>query len=285
MAASRKTQTPSKTRKRRVATPRPRVKRPVSHLARLTPQEPPIVPAMPVGVVDQPQEAVAEPILLLGSHLTGPEVLVVDPEGSPPEPPAAAQRSTPSFRPLAWGVSIALMTATIVGGLQLGYSLKSRVAQIRDQENVARQSAEESQRELGLAESAPPRRGVEWNPSIPRNQIDRTPQAPTREPAPKVPAVVGAQEGRVWPRLTALMGEGIRLHREGWYGPATARFREAVAVMPDYLRAYLWLGRSGLKAGRYEEARRALEQVIVLDPEGAAAQEAKVLLSQIDKDN
>jgi len=177
------------------------------------------------------------------------------------------------------------MTATIVGGLQLGHSLKSRVAQIRDQENVARQSAEESQRELGLAESAPPRRGVEWNPSIPRNQIERVPQAPTRAPAPKVPAVVGAQEGRVWPRLTALMRDGIRLHHEGWYGPATARFREAVAVMPDYLRAHLWLGRAGLKAGRYDEARRALEQVIALDPQSAAAQEAKALLSQIDKDN
>ena len=285
MAASRKTQAPSKTRKRRTTTPRPRVKRPISHLARVTPEEPPSVPAIPVDFVDQPQEVVAEPVLLLGSHLSGPEVLVVNLEGSPPEPPAAAQRSTPSFRPLAWGVSVALMTATIIGGLQFGHSLKSRVAQIRDQENVARQSAEESQRELGLAESAPPRRGVEWNPSLPPSRIDRPSPAENREPAPQVAAPRRAAESRPWTRLTALMRDGIRLHHEGWYGPATARFREAVAVMPDYLRAYLWLGRAGLKAGRYDEARRALEQVIALDPQGEAAQEAKALLSQIDKDN
>jgi Flp pilus assembly protein TadD len=77
------------------------------------------------------------------------------------------------------------------------------------------------------------------------------------------------------------MRDGIRLHREGWYGPATARFRQAVEVMPGYTRAYLWLGRSGLKAGRDDEARRALYQVIALDPQSDAAQEAQVLLSQI----
>ncbi len=282
MAASRKTQTPSKTRKRRAATPRPRVKRPVSHAGVVTSEEPPSVPSILVDVQAQP---VAEPVLLLGSPLSGPEVLVVHPEGSPPEAPAAAQRSTPSFRPLAWGVSITLMTATIVGGLQLGHSMKSRVAQIRDQENVARQSADESQREQRLAESAPPRRGVEWNPSLPPSRVDRPSPAVSRGPAPHVATPRSAEEGRPWARLTALMRDGIRLHHEGWYGPATARFREAVAVMPDYLRAYLWLGRAGLKAGRYDEARRALEQVIVLDPQSVAAQEAKTLLFQIDKDN
>jgi hypothetical protein len=284
MPASRKVRIPSKAGKRRASTSRqtpsrPRVKRLALQAAPVAPQEEPSV-----SVIEH-QQPVAEPILLLGNHLSGPEVLVINSEGSLPHSPAAAQRSAPSFRPLAWGVSIALMTATIVGGLQFGHSLKSRVSQIRVQENLARQSAEESQREMGLAESAPPRRGVEWTPSLPPSRVDRPSPAGSREPAPQVAAPRSAEEGRPWARLTALMRDGIRLHHEGWYGPATARFREAVAVMPDHLRAYLWLGRAGLKAGRYDEARRALEQVIALDPQSAAAQEAKALLSQIDKDN
>lgn len=215
--------------------------------------------------------AAAEPILLLGRHPNGPEVLVVDPEDIVPHPPAAARISSRAIRSLAWGASVALMVATIVGGLELGHTLKTRV-------NVT-QTIDEAQPEAGLTESAPPRRGVEWTPPI------SAPRTTVRQAAALPPAPADVQQGSMWPRLTALMGEGIRLHREGWYGPATARFREAVMVMPDYLRAYLWLGRSGLKAGRYDEAKRALEQVIALDPQSMAAQEAKSLLLQIEKAN
>jgi hypothetical protein len=221
--------------------------------------------------------AAAEPILLLGRHPNGPEVLVVDPEDSVPHPPAAARISSRAIRSLAWGASVALMVATIIGGLELGHTLKTRV--------TVTQTVDEARPEAGLTESAPPRSGVEWTPPISATRVDPAPRTTVRQAAALPPAPADVQQVSMWPRLTALMGEGIRLHREGWYGPATARFREAVSVMPDYLRAYLWLGRSGLKAGRYDEARHALEQVIALDPQSTAAQEAKSLLLQIDKAN
>jgi TolA-binding protein len=178
------------------------------------------------------------------------------------------------------------MVGAIIAGLHLGYSIKGWMAQTGARDAM-RQAAEARPPESGSAESAPPRRGDEWSPGTSSARVDQSPRTPHRAPAPKgsPPAPVEAPDARPWVRLTALMGEGIRLHRDGWYGPAMARFREAVAIMPDYLRAYLWLGRSGLKAGRYEEARRALERVIALGPHSAAAQEARALLSQLEKDN
>ena len=80
------------------------------------------------------------------------------------------------------------------------------------------------------------------------------------------------------PAFAALMQEGYELYRSGWYGPAMGRFKAAAQIMPSSVTAYLWMGRSGLKAGRTAEARRALEQVIVLAPGGEAAREARTLL-------
>jgi len=305
MAASRRSAATSKPRRRPTAVSKPGAKRRVARSAPVVhpvlsahsahtdlitqpvlvaPDEPPTLETVSERL-EQPTPAAAEPILLLGGHPNGPEVLVVDPEETAPHPPAAARISARTIRSLAWGASVALMVATIVGGLEVGYSLKTWVADTQDSKNTTHQAVDETQPEVGLTESAPPRRGAESAPATPKSRVDPTSRPAGRQPAALPPAPADAQGGSLWPRLTALMGEGIRLHREGWYGPATARFREAVTVMPDYLRAYLWLGRAGLKAGRYDEARRALEQVIALDPESTAAQEAKSLLLQIDKAN
>jgi hypothetical protein len=80
------------------------------------------------------------------------------------------------------------------------------------------------------------------------------------------------------PMFAALMQEGYELYRGGWYGPAMGRFKAASQLMPSSVTAYLWTGRAGLKAGRTGEARRALEQVIVLAPASEAAREARTLL-------
>ena len=80
------------------------------------------------------------------------------------------------------------------------------------------------------------------------------------------------------PAFAALMQEGYELYRSGWYGPAMGRFKAATQIMPSSVPAYLWMGRSGLKASRTAEARRALEQVIVLAPGSEAAREARTLL-------
>ena len=64
----------------------------------------------------------------------------------------------------------------------------------------------------------------------------------------------------------ALMQQGFQLYRSGWYGPAMGRFRQATGVVPKSAYAHLWVGRAGIKAGRYAEARDALARVIELAP-------------------
>ena len=84
------------------------------------------------------------------------------------------------------------------------------------------------------------------------------------------------------PAFAALMQEGYELYRSGWYGPAMGRFKAAAQIMPSSVTAHLWTGRAGLKAGRTAEARRALEQVIVLAPGSDAAREARALLGSYE---
>ncbi len=91
--------------------------------------------------------------------------------------------------------------------------------------------------------------------------------SPTPSPAPDAKA-----------HFAGLMRQGVELYQGGWYGPAMARFRRATAVMPGSSSAHLWLGRAAIKAGRYAEARRALQQVIALAPGSPAAREAQALL-------
>ncbi|MDR7419880.1 MAG: tetratricopeptide repeat protein [Armatimonadota bacterium] len=81
--------------------------------------------------------------------------------------------------------------------------------------------------------------------------------------------------------LTRLLNEGSRLYQAGWYGPATARFKEAARVSPESAAIHLWYGRAAYRAGRAGEARRALERVIVLAPGSEAAREARTLLDRL----
>jgi tetratricopeptide (TPR) repeat protein len=74
--------------------------------------------------------------------------------------------------------------------------------------------------------------------------------------------------------------KGIELYQSGWYGPAVGRFRRAAGIIPT-ATAYLWIGRSAIRAGRHDEARIALERAIALAPESAAAKEANALLDRL----
>jgi Flp pilus assembly protein TadD len=105
-------------------------------------------------------------------------------------------------------------------------------------------------------------------------------QAPAR-PRPASTPVPAATVVNPQAHFAALMGEGVQLYRSGWYGPAMGRFRQASAVMPASPRPYLWLGRAGIRAQRYREARGALERVIALAPASDAAREAQMLLNRL----
>ncbi len=97
---------------------------------------------------------------------------------------------------------------------------------------------------------------------------------PTAQPAP-TPTVMNVRA-----HYEGLMAKGVELYQSGWYGPAMARFKQAAAVVPTP-RAYLWLGRSAIKAGRFAEARRALERVIAMAPGTDTAREAQQLLNRL----
>ncbi len=81
-------------------------------------------------------------------------------------------------------------------------------------------------------------------------------------------------------RFDATLREGIDLYKNGWFGPAAARFREAATIDPKSPQAYLWLGRALMRSDRQTEARRALEKVLELEKTGPEAEEAAVLLSR-----
>jgi len=97
--------------------------------------------------------------------------------------------------------------------------------------------------------------------------------APTATPV-SPPTAMNRRE-----HFEGLLAQGVDLYRSGWYGPAAARFRQAIIVMPDSPRGYLWLARASFKAGRYQEARRALEKVIAMAPGSESAREAQKLLN------
>jgi tetratricopeptide (TPR) repeat protein len=82
----------------------------------------------------------------------------------------------------------------------------------------------------------------------------------------------------------AHLRKGIELYQSGWYGPAVGRFRRAAGITPT-ATAYLWIGRSAIRAGRHDEARIALERAIALAPESAAAKEANALLDRLKVEN
>lgn len=129
--------------------------------------------------------------------------------------------------------------------------------------------------------------------------VDRTPnvspapaaqKAPARQPTPRPRSrrptptpVAEATRPPLSPQqyLARLMREGHQLYQSGWYGPATARFKEAARVSPGSPTVLLWYGRSALRMGRTAEARAVLERVIALAPSSDAAREARNLLERM----
>jgi Flp pilus assembly protein TadD len=77
------------------------------------------------------------------------------------------------------------------------------------------------------------------------------------------------------------MRDGYQLYQTGWYGPATARFKEAARVHPESATVHLWHGRAAYRAARLGEARAALERVLVMAPGTDAAREARFLLERM----
>ena len=131
-------------------------------------------------------------------------------------------------------------------------------------------------------------------PSRPQTPVQATPQ-PVTTPRPRVkpksaptPRTAYSQvlleqaqvESDARKYYEALMQQGFQLYRSGWYGPAMGRFRQATAVVPKSAYAHLWVGRAGIKAGRYAEARDALERVIELAPTSDVARLARALLDE-----
>ena len=112
-------------------------------------------------------------------------------------------------------------------------------------------------------------------PSPPRPEATRAPSAALAVPSPAGPPTATRQAHH-----DALMARGLELYRAGWYGPAMGQFKQAAAVVPTP-RAYLWIGRAAFKAGRFAEARRALERVVELAPGTEAAREAQRLLNRL----
>lgn len=134
---------------------------------------------------------------------------------------------------------------------------------------------------------APPRAAMT---AAPRNAPPTAQKVPARVPAarplsrrPAPTPVAQATVPLLSPQqyLARLMREGHQLYHAGWYGPATARFKEAARVSPGSPSVHLWYGRSALRMGRTAEARAALERAIALAPSSDAAREARALLERM----
>lgn len=120
-------------------------------------------------------------------------------------------------------------------------------------------------------------------PKASRQPRSRPAAAPTSRPSvpASVPPATATTDAARLQHFYALMDQGIRLYRAGWFGPSVGRFRQATAVMPTSPYAFLWLGRASLAAHRPDYARNALQRVIVLAPDSQAAREASALLKQL----
>ncbi len=82
-------------------------------------------------------------------------------------------------------------------------------------------------------------------------------------------------------RFDTVLREGIELYKNGWFGPAAGRFKEALTIDPRSPLAYLWFGRALIRSDRQVEARHALEKVIELAQTGPQADEAAALLRRL----
>ena len=124
---------------------------------------------------------------------------------------------------------------------------------------------------------------VPAQPKASRQPRSRPAAAPTARPSvpASVPPAAATTDAARLQHFYALMDQGIRLYRAGWFGPSVGRFRQATAVTPTSPYAFLWLGRANLAAYRPDDAREALQRVIVLAPDSRAAREATALLKQL----
>jgi tetratricopeptide (TPR) repeat protein len=123
----------------------------------------------------------------------------------------------------------------------------------------------------GSAPTAAPVRTPSRPPAVRPAPVRRRPAATPAAPA--TPPPLSPEE-----YLQRVMREGYELYQGGWYGPAMARYKEAARVSPRSATVQLWYGRAALKAGRTDEARRALQRAIILAPASDAAREARTLL-------
>jgi len=197
-------------------------------------------------------------------------------------------------RSSGWSVALQVLVSIVIAFVLIAgpqvETLWGRVRERLVELNKPRPAAERPPAvERSPAETKKPRAPQPAVP-VPPAQVQPKPKASPARPAtreiPK-PVVVARRpyapvltepKSNPRPAFAALMQDGYELYRSGWYGPAMGRFKAATQIMPSSVTAYLWMGRSGLRAGRTAEARRALEQVIVLAPGGEAAREARTLL-------
>jgi Flp pilus assembly protein TadD len=99
--------------------------------------------------------------------------------------------------------------------------------------------------------------------------------------SPEKPAVTVASSAAATSQFDVVLRSGIESYKQGWYGPASGRFKHATSLNPLSVVAHLWLGRALIEVQRYDEARRALDMVLTLQKSGRMADEAAALLLRL----
>ncbi|MFQ5669817.1 MAG: tetratricopeptide repeat protein [Acidobacteriota bacterium] len=80
-------------------------------------------------------------------------------------------------------------------------------------------------------------------------------------------------------REKALYNVGNLFYAQGDYREAVEQYRKAVAVQPEYLKAYYKMGLALQTLGQMDEARRAFEEVVRIDPNSKEAREVKFIIN------
>lgn len=91
------------------------------------------------------------------------------------------------------------------------------------------------------------------------------------------------------PPAQARYDTGEDLAKLGRYREAQTEFETALAIQPDYYRAWLGLGASALMQGDYQTALRAAREALKIDPQGALAHfqlsQAYVRMQEVERLN
>jgi len=219
---------------------------------------------------------------------------VSSPAAAPPHPP---QKPGPgrSLEGLPGIIAFIVVAAVLVVGPKIwtvGEALASLGRSItgsRPVEVAAPEPSATKEQVVAVSQAQPVEKpAVEKAPAAAQPKASRQPRsrpaaAPTARPSvpASVPPATATTDAARLQHFYALMDQGIRLYRAGWFGPSVGRFRQATAVTPTSPYAFLWLGRANLAAYRPDDAREALQRVIVLAPDSQAAREASALLKQL----